>query len=109
MTVRELLLEDKELEESDRGEATEDEIEVKEGEDSRGCTQAEKYSKYSENSWDTWALIGTWLSLGTSLELMKLKGTSENVWKWRKLMELKIATENTLEILKLKEPKEKSL
>ena len=50
MTVRELLLEDKELEESDRGEATEDEIEVKEGEDSRGCTQAEKYSKYSENS-----------------------------------------------------------
>ena len=48
MTVRELLLEDKELEESDRGEATEDEIEVKEGEDSRGCMQAEKYSKYSE-------------------------------------------------------------
>ena len=54
MTVRELLLEDKELEESDRGEATEDEIEVKEGEDSRGCMQAEKYSKYSENSWNSW-------------------------------------------------------
>ena len=45
MTVRELLLEDNELEESDRGEATEDEIEVRDGEDSRGCMEAEKFSK----------------------------------------------------------------
>ena len=77
MTVRELLLEDKELEESDRGEATEDEIEVKEGEDSRGCTQAEKYSKYSENSWNC---IGTQNNLRNLIGTQSTYKTYWNSW-----------------------------